>query len=94
MSVTQATCTGWHAAWLATWAEAAPIERCVDRRVLIRGNKLIEVCEPPTTCHACAPPRFVVIHPADVRAGDTVRVLELVDGTYREIEGGCRVVEG
>lgn len=40
------------------------------------------------------PPRFVLIHSGDVKVGDEVRVLELVDGAYREIEGGCRVVEG
>lgn len=40
------------------------------------------------------PPRYVVIHSGDVKVGDEVRVLELVDGAYREIEGSCRVVEG
>jgi hypothetical protein len=40
------------------------------------------------------PPRYLVIQSGDVKVGDQVRVLELIDGAYREIEGGCRVVEG
>jgi hypothetical protein len=46
--------------------------------------------EPPPV----EPPRYAIIHSADVKVGDTVRVLELVDGVYREIEEGWRVIDG
>lgn len=50
--------------------------------------------EPEPNPKPALTPKFIVAHSADVEVGDTVRVFELVDGAYREIEGVCRVVDG
>lgn len=40
------------------------------------------------------PPQYVIVHSGPYEVGDTVRVFELIDGAYCEVEGGGCVVDG